>query len=169
MARMLHKRLFNLLFICLNTKKTVKVSRGQDDQKKKPLNFCKIQVSWKHPNSGLQQQKVPQEDLEKPSLTKPNILDNSQSTGLLWTVFVAERMAPFFYVIDGFEEFTQLKFMFHIPNSVHLQACNPSLQMMWRWLFQKLEALQPHKARGSICGCWVVQNWSPEHLTASFE
>lgn len=28
------------------------------------------------------------------------------------------------------------KYMYHTPNFIHLQACNPRLQMMWHWLFQ---------------------------------
>lgn len=84
-----------------------------------------------HPDSGLQQtKKVPQDNLGKPSLTEPNILDNLQMSGPLWTVFVA-KMAPFFSVIDGFDWFTLQKYMYHTPNFIHLQACNPRLQMMW--------------------------------------
>lgn len=110
-------------------------SRNQDDQTK-ILNFCNFQVSVEHPDSGLQQtKKVPQDNLGKPSLTEPNILDNLQMSGPLWTVFVA-KMAPFFSVIDGFDWFTLQKYMYHTPNFIHLQACNPRLQMMWHWLFQ---------------------------------
>lgn len=78
--------------------------------------------------------KVPQDNLGKLSLTEPKILDNLQMSGPLWTVFL--KWPHFFSIIDGFDWFTLQKYMYHTPNFIHLQACNPRLQMMWHWLFQ---------------------------------
>lgn len=55
-----------------------------------------IQVSVEHLDSGLHQ-KVPQDNLGKPSLTGPNILDNLKMSGPLRTELVAQRMSWLFF------------------------------------------------------------------------